>query len=58
MSIYHRYPCVKYTYYDDSLELIVVVYDNTPEEDKIQIKKENKEVSRVLTVREDYEERV
>ena len=58
MSIYHKYPCVKYTYYDESLELVVVVYDNTPEEDKKQILNENKDVSRVLTVREDYEERI
>ena len=58
MSIYHKYPCVKYTYYDDLFELIVVVYDNTPEEDKKLILKENKEVSKVLTEREDLEERI
>lgn len=57
MAIYGKYPCVKYVYYNDVEELIVVVYNNTLKEDKDEILRENESVSKVLTVAEDYNER-
>lgn len=53
MSIYNKYPCVSYIYYNDFNELIVVVYDETSEEDKQEILAENKEVLKILTKSED-----
>lgn len=53
MSIYQKYDCVSYVYYNDFNELIVVVYDETSPEDKQKILTENKEVTKILTRNED-----